>query len=293
MNEKSENQETNANEADQNYENENLVPVQDYDGTGYTLRNASADIEKIAEENEEEIKEAVVQYFSNKYKSEVKVHNMEAANGGITVFLKSVSPLEYHTYAIVPVNEENASIMYEDIFTQSGQVENAIVTGIYAKVYNQEFNTLNSMLNQLAQEQPIVGVTADALNNVTGDGYSTQYYRTAIFDKNLIEVSNTFLKDPTLDAEEYKILLNDVDYDPNLLSYVIEFYMEDKDKKPKQEILDKIATEIEENKNELPPGSYELILNDNYINKVTAIGTNDNSLEIADPNSIIIKLKEE
>src|SRR5690625_5025704 len=68
-----ENEDTKDNENDKKnaYEQENYVPIQEYTGEGFTLRDANPKTGEIAEANREEVVTAVEGFFKNKYKTEV------------------------------------------------------------------------------------------------------------------------------------------------------------------------------------------------------------------------------
>ena len=58
---------------------EDFVRIQDYKGEGYTLRNSGTETSKIAKKNQKEIEIAVIKFFKETYKTEVKVHNIVGA----------------------------------------------------------------------------------------------------------------------------------------------------------------------------------------------------------------------
>src|SRR5690625_1772221 len=60
----------NENDKQDAYEEENYVPIQEYTGEGFTLRDANPKTGEIAEENREEVVTAVEGFFKNKYKTE-------------------------------------------------------------------------------------------------------------------------------------------------------------------------------------------------------------------------------
>ena len=62
--------------------------------------------------------------------------------------------------------------------------------------------------------------------------------------------------------------------------------MGDEYKKPQQSILDEISADIEQMEN-VPPGNYAIYLNDHFIDKETAVGTKENTLERGYPDEII------
>src|SRR5690625_5744843 len=82
-----ENEAIKDNESDKQntYEQENYVPIQEYTGEGFTLRDANPKTGEIAEANREEVVTAVEDFFKNNYKTEVDVHNIVSAVDGVSV----------------------------------------------------------------------------------------------------------------------------------------------------------------------------------------------------------------
>src|SRR5690625_1096691 len=68
---KNDNTKDNGNDKQNDYEQENYVPIQEYTGEGFTLRDANPKTGEIAEENREEVVTAVEGFFKNQYKTEV------------------------------------------------------------------------------------------------------------------------------------------------------------------------------------------------------------------------------
>ncbi|UAC48162.1 DUF1672 domain-containing protein [Bacillus aquiflavi] len=88
---------------EEKYAREHYVPVQEYTGQGYTLRNGEK-TDKIAKAHRDEIDKAVKKFFLDNYKTEVIVHNVVGAVDGASVFVESVGEPHFYTYAIVPID---------------------------------------------------------------------------------------------------------------------------------------------------------------------------------------------
>src|SRR5690625_7505830 len=80
----------NGNDKQNAYEQENYVPIQEYTGEGFTLRDANPKTGEIAEANREEVVTAVEGFFKNKYKTEAKVQNFDITVDGELVCVESV-----------------------------------------------------------------------------------------------------------------------------------------------------------------------------------------------------------
>src|SRR5690625_6560712 len=109
-----ENEAIKDNESDKQnaYEQENYVPIQEYTGEGFTLRDANPKTGEIAEANREEVVTAVEDFFINKYKTEVDVHNIVSAVDGVSVFVESVGERHFYSFAIVLIE-----IKYKEVNT--------------------------------------------------------------------------------------------------------------------------------------------------------------------------------
>ncbi len=275
---------TNATQGENNKVDDTLVRVQDYTGEGYTLRNGNKS-DKIAQENKEAITKAVEMFFLEKYKTEVMVHNMVGAADGATVFVESVGEPHFYTYAIVPIDVDQKKVVSENVWSQEGQVENAIKTALYAMIFHEEFSKLEKYLLDIVKDYAITGITEEALRNVRATGYSTPFYYSSTMGDSLDFLFEEYMNDQEISISEWKDLIEQNPYSPDSILFSISLYMEE-NVEPDEKILNQIVSDIEEMKG-IPRGAYNIILNDNWINKTTAIGAKDNSIEHSYPNDII------
>ena len=268
------------------YEKENFVPIQEYTGEGFKLRDSREENLEIAEKYREEVEKAVKQFFLDEYKTEVKVHNMVAAVDGVKVHVESIGEPHFYIHTIVPVDINNKTVRTDSIWALEGQIEKAIQGGLYAMAYEEEFKKLDNYLEGLTKEHPITGTPIEANQNVLGTGYMTSYYFIAPAGDVFKDLFNLYLENPKITTEEIREFLANNQFESHLLNIAIEFYMEQSNTNPKQEILDAIASDIESMEN-IPRGEYTIILNDNFIDKSRGIGLKENSLRRSSPNDII------
>ena len=125
------------------YEDENFVRIQDYRGEGFELRGSLKETGEIAEDNRVEIENAVQTFFMENYKTDVTIHNFVSAADGVSVFVESVGEPHFYTFAVVPVDVKNKEVKIDSVWSQEGQVENAIKGGLYAMAFDEEFTKLN------------------------------------------------------------------------------------------------------------------------------------------------------
>jgi len=273
--------------SEENQKNERYVSVQNYKGEGYMPRNGE-ETDKIAKDHQEEISEAVKKFFIDTYKTEVKVHNVVGSQDAATVFVESVGVPHFYTYAVVPIDKQNEEVKLDRVFTQEGQVEDAITGGLYYEIYKEKFAHLDQYLKDLEMEGEVVGRTIESLENVGGVGFMTPYYYiSAVYDEEALGILyQKYMENPEMPIEELKKIFEASSFSTNYLYITIQLYMSEEGKEPDQEVFNQICMDIEKMDN-LPRGSYSVYLNDNFINKVTNIGTKNNTLERSDPNYII------
>ncbi|USK34185.1 DUF1672 domain-containing protein [Bacillus sp. F19] len=262
-----------------------FVSVQDYKGEGYELDNGEK-TDKIAEANREEIDQAVKAFFQDTYKTEVKVHNVVGAVDGATVFVESVGEPHFYTFAIVPIDVNEEKILTDKVGSQEGQVEDAIMTGLFAMIFDEEIAVLDQYMEKAVSEHPVTGITGEALQKVRAGGFSTPYYYINTAGDKFDVLFDEYLKDPQKSSEEWKAFYSKDMYEPEDIITTVYLYMEDKNAEPDKAVFDKIVSGIEKTIG-LPKGSYSVYLNDNLVDKTNSRGVKDNSLERSFPNDII------
>ncbi len=268
------------------YEAENFVPVQEYTGEGFTLRNANAKTGKIAEENREETVAAVEEFFLTNYKTEVHVHNIVSAVDGVSVFVESVGEPHFYTFAIVPVDIKNKEVKTNEVWSQEGQVENAIQGGLHAMAFADEFAHLETTLENIVKELPVVGTPIEAVEKVKATGFSTTHYFISpngdIFD----DLYDLYMENPEITKDDLTDFFANNDFKPEEMIITINLHMEEHSVDPSEEILADIVSQIEELEG-APRGAYSVLLHDSLIDKRRADGMKENTIRRAAPDKII------
>ncbi|WGG45304.1 DUF1672 family protein [Rossellomorea sp. DA94] len=268
-------------------QSDRLVTVQEYNGEGFYLENGQEN-DKIAEANREEVEKAVTDFFLEQYKTDVEVHNIVGNVDGASVFVESIGKPNFHTYAVVPIDAKGKKILTDQVYSLEGEVENAITSGVYGLVYEDEFNELDKVLAEITSDYPFTGETTQAINNTKSFGFGNEYYFVSFFDMELSQqIVERYLENPDLSKEEIKEL-NLEKLNPKSINITIQLFKNKKDSNPTNEELDEIAKVIDEAEG-LPYGAYNLLLHDNMIGKASGSGDKDNTVERADPDYIIKK----
>ncbi|MFD5852758.1 DUF1672 family protein [Cytobacillus pseudoceanisediminis] len=259
---------------------ESQISVQDYTGEGYALPYGK-ETDKIADESLDQIEEATIKFFKEKYKTDVTVHNVVGAKDGATVFVESKGEPHFYTYAVVPIDELEKKVMTEEIWADEFQVENAIKGGLYHMIFKEEFKQLDKYLETLAADGQVTGKTKEALQNVGGQGFSTPYYFISMRSKEaaIKPVYDLYMKNPDESKENLRNAFEDSSFAADNLFINIQLFMADKNAKPNKELFDQITKDLEE-MTSIPRGSYSFVLNDNFIDKQSSSGMGDNSLDL-------------
>lgn len=263
---------------------ENLVSVQDYNGEGYALRDGE-ETDKIAEGNREEIEVAVKKFFSEKYKTEVIVHNLVGAVDGVSVFVESVGEPHFHAFAIVPIDVKSKTIKTDAVWSQEGQVENALSGGLYAMAYEKEMATLDNFVNKIAKQYPVVGKTKEAVDK-TDSGYSTPFYYLNFFTDVFDQLNSMYIENQNVSKEQLRSFLDENKFETEAVKITINLFMKESNIDPDRETYAKIVSEIESMEG-LPRGAYTLLLHDNLIDSKYGSGSKNNSIEETTINEIM------
>ncbi|GAF65396.1 hypothetical protein BTS2_2294 [Bacillus sp. TS-2] len=273
---------------DEKYEHEYLVPVQEYTGEGYRFRDSVKENLEVAEQHREEVETAVQKWFLDKHKTEVKVNNLVSVVDGVAVFVEAVGKPHFYTYVIVPIDLSNKEIRTNGIWGLEGKVEIAIAGGLYAMAYEEEFAKLDQYFESTSQDYGFTGLTMEALETVTGYGYSTPYYFVNPTGDTFRKLYQEYINNQketmkNLDAFFEK---NQKNYSARNIGFGIHIYMDEAGKEPNQEVLDQIVKDMEE-LDKIPKGQYGIHFHDNDIDQRNAIGSQGNSIRRANPNHII------
>ncbi|EAD1383777.1 DUF1672 family protein [Listeria monocytogenes] len=239
---------------------EGTTPVQDYVGQGFSFVDGEKSAERV-KKDEEKIKQEAINYMKNTYKTDVKVNNVVPARNTAVVMVESEEPIQFHTYVIVGLilNKDEVGNARSD----EGEVEKAIVGGLYAKAYEEEFKNLDVFAEKIAKENNLLGMRAEAIDKTASDGYTSNYYFLSIFALDYPSVYNAYLENPKISAEELKKLFEKDDSTSKNISIPMKFFVRG-NKLPEQGIADNLANEIKQEEG-IPKGRYAVLIYKNFI----------------------------
>ncbi|MBC2113470.1 DUF1672 family protein [Listeria innocua] len=239
---------------------EGTTPVQDYVGQGYSFVDGDKSAERV-KKHEEEIKQEAINYMKTKYKTDVKVNNVVPARNAAVVIVESEKPIQFHTAVIVGLTLNKDEV--GSARSEEGEVEKAIVGGLYAKAYQTEFDNLDSFTEKIAKKYDLLGKRNEAINKTSSVGYEKEYYFIATAALDFPSVYSAYLKNQEISVDDLKVLFSKDDALNEKMVIAMNFFSK-KDSLPKQDIVNNLAMEIQ-NESGLPKGSYETTVFKNLI----------------------------
>ena len=213
------------------------------------------------------------------------MHNLVGAVDGVSVFVESVDEPHFHAFAIVPIDVKSKTVNTDGVWSQEGQVENAISGGIFAMAFEKEMATLDSFVNKIAKEYPVVGKTKEAID-MTDSGYSTPYYYLNFFTDVFDQLNSMYLENQNVSKEQLRSFLIESKFETEAVKITINLFMKESNVDPDKETYSKIVSEIKGMEG-LPRGAYTLLLHDNLISSKYGSGSKNNSIEETTINEIM------
>ncbi|MBC1957431.1 DUF1672 family protein [Listeria welshimeri] len=247
---------------------EGTTPVQDYVGQGFSFVDGDKS-EELVKRDEEKIKQEAINYVKNTYKTDVKVNNVVPARNAAVVMVECEEPIQFHTSVIVGkvINKDGEWLARSN----EGEVEKAIVGGLYAKAYEAEFQRLDTFAEKLAKENNLLGLRSEAIDKTAAEGYTSNHYFIVAMDVYYPSVYNAYLANQGISAEELRKLFEKDDPKYEHVSVPMEFYSKENNL-PEQKLADDLAEELKQEKG-LPKGSYDIRVYKNHI--VNRVGLPD------------------
>ncbi|MBF2637508.1 DUF1672 family protein [Listeria welshimeri] len=247
---------------------EGTTPVQDYVGQGFSFVDGDKS-EELVKRDEEKIKQEAINYVKNTYKTDVKVNNVVPARNAAVVMVECEEPIQFHTSVIVGkvINKEGEWLTRSN----EGEVEKAIVGGLYAKAYEAEFQRLDTFAEKLAKENNLLGLRNEAIDKTAAEGYTSNHYFIVAMDVYYPSVYNAYLANQGISAEELRKLFEKDDPKYEHVSVPMEFYSKENNL-PEQKLADDLAEELKQEKG-LPRGNYMITMYKNFI--VNRVGVPD------------------
>ncbi|MBC1642641.1 DUF1672 family protein [Listeria welshimeri] len=247
---------------------EGTTPVQDYVGQGFSFVDGDKS-EELVKRDEEKIKQEAINYVKNTYKTDVKVNNVVPARNAAVVMVECEEPIQFYTSVIMgeSINKKGEW----SARSNEGEVEQAIVSGLYEKAYETEFRNLDKFTEKSAKENDLLGLRDEAIEKTSSSGYTSNHYFISASSLSFPSVYQAYIENQRIAADELKLLFAKDDPEGNILSIPMEFYSKE-DKLPDQEIADNLAERLKQEEG-LPKGNYMVTVYKNFI--VNRVGLPD------------------
>ncbi|QUG43024.1 DUF1672 family protein [Psychrobacillus sp. INOP01] len=194
--------------------------------------------------------------------------------------------LMYHAVAIVPIDVKNKIIETDKVFTQAGQVEDALASGLYVMAYEKEIENLNNFVNQMSKEYSLVGKNKEAVQNVGGTGFLTPFYFISSIGETFDKINSLYLENRNVDRKELRSILDESKFNPDDVNIVFNVFMKEDNTEPDEKAYDEIYKEIETAEGFLR-GSYSFLMHDNLINSKYGSGSKGNTIDKNAVNEIM------
>ncbi|MGJ8731142.1 DUF1672 family protein [Listeria aquatica] len=239
------------------------TPVAEYKGQGFIFVDGDKS-KPIVEKNEAEIKKRAIAYMKNKYKTDVKVNNVVPARSAAVVMVEAEKPIQFHTSVIVGFDMRKKELdPSPNVWSEEGNVEGAIVSGLYAKAYKQEFEKLNSVSKQLASEYSFNGINQIAIEKTHASGYEQKYFFVSVSSLDFPKVYQAYIENTAIDPATLQKLFTEVEDFRNKIDIPLT-YFNNKKGLPEQNIVDDMGEELKKISG-LPKGTYSISVYKNFI----------------------------
>ena len=159
--------------------------------------------------------------------------------------MESVGEPHFHAVAIVPIDLDSNIIETEKVFTQAGQVEDALASGLYAMAYEEEIENLNNFIQQISKDNSLVGKNEEAVQNVGGTGFLTPFYFISSIGETFDKINSLYLEDQNIDKKEIRSILDESNFNPDDVNIVLNVFMKDSNTEPDEKAYDEISNMIE------------------------------------------------
>ncbi len=250
-------------------ETKDTTPVQDYVGQGFIFVDGDKS-KDIVEKNEAEISRRAIKYMKETYKTDVKVNNVVPARSAAVVMVEAEEPIQFHTSVIVGLDMAKKALDPEEanvVRSEEGEVEKAIVSGLYAKAYKEEFENLNQFLAELSKKYGFLGKRQEAVDKTASSGYQTEYFFISLSALNYNDLYNKYMANTQVDAKALQLLF-EANREKGIQPLISVNFYSKTEHLPKVEKAQEMLAGLEEEPN-IPLGRYKInIFKNNIINRV-------------------------
>uniref|UniRef100_UPI001431700C DUF1672 family protein n=1 Tax=Listeria valentina TaxID=2705293 RepID=UPI001431700C len=172
--------------------------------------------------------------------------------------------IQFHTSVIVGFDMQKKELdPLPNVRSEEGEVEGAIVSGLYAKAYKQEFEKLNSISSQLASEYSFNGINQIAIEKTHASGYEQKYFFVSISSLDFPKVYQAYIENTAVTPMMLQKLFTEVEDLKNKIDIPLTYFNK-KNGLPEQNIVDNMGEELKKISG-IPKGTYSVAVYKNFI----------------------------
>ncbi|WP_040340247.1 DUF1672 family protein [Fictibacillus macauensis] len=260
------------------------TPVQDYDGKAFALPNGE-EMSQFAKSHRKEVSAAALNYLKTKYKLQnTKVTNLVGAQNAVVAHVSSDDLPTFYTSVIVFVRDGKIS----DVSEVEGKVEGSIMSVLYVKAYEKEFQNLGKFCKKMTEKYPVVGMRQDAIENVFEMGVVRPNYYVSITDLSAPSAFKLYKKNHNSSSEQ---LRREIEKELKVSEpqITLTFFIKKRFSDPDKQLGQKLISNFKQY-GSFPPGLYAFFLNSNEILKDSGIGKSHKGTDVG-KDEIQINLK--
>lgn len=236
------------------------TPVAEYKGQGFSLVDGDKS-KPIVEKNEAEIKKRAIAYMRDKYKTDVKVNNVVPARDAAVIKVEAEEPIQFHTSVIVGLDMQKKELdPPTSVYSQEGEVESAILSGLYAKAYKEEFEHLTIFTEKEARKNDLQGLNQRTIDKTHSVGYEQSFYFISM-RADFINVYDAYMDNQNIAETQLRSLFEKEN--PNDVYISCHFFNKEKGL-PEQDLVEQIGKDLKREKG-LPKGVYNVHIFKNFI----------------------------
>lgn len=248
------------------------VAVQNYTGQGFIFIDGDKTKDIVAE-NKDVISKYALDYFREKYDTDVVVNNVVPARNAAVVILESKEEPKFNTSVIVSIDMNKKKVL-DSVTSEEGSIAQSIQTGLYAMAYEDKFSNLDKFVKSNSEKYGFIGLTDEAVKKTRDSGYVTNYYYLAMQGSGASNISNLYMTNTNINKDSLRSLFEKEKNPETLVGIVISLYT--KDKTADMDKVNSIITNLK-NAEGLPPGAYSVIVNGNIIDVTSGQAIGDST----------------
>uniref|UniRef100_UPI001431BB48 DUF1672 family protein n=1 Tax=Listeria valentina TaxID=2705293 RepID=UPI001431BB48 len=171
--------------------------------------------------------------------------------------------IQFHTSVIVGFDMQKKELdPLPNVRSEEWKVESGIISGLYVKAYEEEFKRLDIFTQKEAEKYNLQGLNQATIDKTQSAGYEKAYYFVPL-GGDYKAVYDAYIKNQNISATEIRNLFLKENSEIKYQDIGIH-YFNTQEGLPKQEIADRIAENLKNEKG-LPKGNYSVSIFKDFI----------------------------